>query len=185
MKRRHLIAGTIMPGMLTAWFLLLILPTMERQHRLKADLHQAEIHLADFGNIIKLAGEYCKTHAKIMDKKEQITSQLYSRENLMSLFDALERMALDNGLKVVEFTPSVEELLMMNRTLPDENKPQVLNIVMTLKGGLRNMGDFLRKIESEKYYQGIDICRITNTAEGQENSDIVYGFKALLGVVGK
>lgn len=185
MKRRHLIAGTVMAGMLAVWFLLLILPTIEKQHRLRADLRQAEIHLADFEKIIKLAGEYCKTHAMIIDKKEQITSQLYSRENLMSLFDALEKMASDNGLRVIEFTPSVEELLMMNRTLPDENKPQVLNIVMNLKGRLRDLGAFLHEIESEKYYQDIDICRITNTAEGQEKSDIVYGFKALLGVVGK
>lgn len=185
MKRRHLIAGTVMAAMLAAWFLLLILPTMEKQRRLKADLHQAEIHLSDFEKIIKLAGEYYKAHARIIDKKEQIASQLYSRENLMSLFDALEKMASDNDLKVIEFTPSVEELLMMNRILPDENKPQVLNIVMNLKGGLRNVGQFLRDIESEKYYQGIDICRITNTAEGQEKSDIVYGFKALLGIVGK
>jgi len=77
----------------------------------------------------------------------------------------------------------VEELLRINHLLPDDNKPQTLNIIVTLRGRLTDIGLFVKGVESENFYQGVEFCRILNSVDGQINSNFVYGFKAVLGAI--
>jgi Tfp pilus assembly protein PilO len=185
MRRTYLIVASILTLMLTAWFIFMITPTLAKRDKIKNDLSDANIQFKDFENIMLKAPEFYKTHENIKQQKLQLSSKLYSKENLLSLFKELESRASENNLKVIEFTPSVEELLLMNRLLPNENKPQTLNIVVTLSGTLKNIGAFMEGVESQGFYQGVDLCRITNSADGQMNSNLVYGFKAVLGAIGE
>ncbi len=184
MRRPYLIVSSILSLMLAGWFIFMISPTLARRDKIRNDLSDANIQFKDFENIMLKAPEYYKTHENIKHQKLQLSSRLYSKENLLSLFKDLENRANENELKVIEFTPSVEELLLMNRLLPNENKPQTLNIVVTLSGTLKNIGAFMQGVESQSFYQGVDLCRITNTVDGQMNSNLVYGFRAVLGTIG-
>jgi len=168
-----------------AWYVLLVTPARQNYSEMQNNLRDAYSQIKDFRKIMIMAPEFYKSHERIKRQKLQLSSQLYSRENLLSLFDELENRANKNNLDVIEFTPSVEELLEINHTLPDENKPQTLNIIVTLNGRLENIGGFVKGVESENFYQGVDFCRITNSVDGQINSNFIYGFKAVLGAIRK
>ena len=183
MKQRHIIVISICVIITAAWYVLLVMPTQQKYASIQSNLFDANTQIKDFKNIMKIAPEFYKTHENIKRQKMQLSSQLYSKENLLSLFDELENRAKENRLEVIEFTPSVEELLRINRLMPDENKPQTLNIIITLKGRLRDIGTFVKGVETENFYQGVDFCRILNSVDGQVNSDFVYGFKAVLGAI--
>lgn len=183
MKQRHIIVISILVIMTSVWYVLLVGPTNQKHTELQSRLYDANIQVKDFQKIMMIAPEYYKNHENIKRQKLQLNSQLYSKENLLSLFDELKDRANKNNLKVVEFTPSVEELLRINHLLPDENKPQTLNIVVTLNGRLQDIGSFVKGVEAENFYQGVDLCRITNSLNGQVNSVFIYGFKAVLGAI--
>lgn len=185
MKKRHYIIGGIVFVMIILWFFVLIGPTLEKGVKIRLDLQTANQQFQDFENIVMSAPEFYKTHEKIRLQKEHLASQLYSKENLLSLFKELEDRAAKHNLKVIEFTPSVEELLIMNRLVLDGDNPQTLNIVVTLSGTLQDFGDFLKGVESQNFYQGVDMCRISNSVDGQKNSNMIFGFKAVLGTLGK
>lgn len=184
MKKRHYIVGAIAIAMILLWFLVLVGPTLEKRAKIRVELQIANQQFQDFEKIVTSAPEFYRTHEKIKLQKEKLASQLYSKENLLSLFKDLEDRAARNNLKVIEFTPSVEELLLMNRLVLDGNSPQTLNIVVTLSGELRDLGNFLKGVESQNFYQGIDMCRISNSVDGQKNSNMILGFKAVLGTLG-
>lgn len=185
MKQRHIIVISLFVIITSAWYLLLVIPTQQKHSRLRNSLDTANLQIKDFRNIMMIAPEFYKNHEELKRQKLHLTSQLYSKENLLSLFDELKARANKNNLKVVEFTPSVEELLRINRLLPDEKKPQTLNIIVTLNGQLEDIGTFVKGVESDNFYQGVDFCRILNHVDGQINSDFIYGFKAVLGTLGK
>ena len=185
MKQRHFIIISIFIIMTAAWHVLLTMPTRQKHSELQSNLYDANMQIKDFRKIMMMAPEFYKNHEKIKLQKMQLSSQLYSKENLLSLFDELESRANKNNLDVIEFTPSVEELLLINRLMPDDNKPQTLNIAVTLNGRLKNIGTILKGVEAENFYQGVDFCRITNSIDGQINSDFIYGFKAVLGAIRK
>ncbi len=185
MKQRHIIVISICLFMIAAWYVLLVIPTRQRFSELQKNLYNANVQISDFRKIMMIAPEFYKNHENIKRQKLQLSSQLYSKENLLSLFDELESMAKNNNLIVIEFTPSVEELLRINHVLPEDNKPQTLNIIITLSGQLADIGTFVKGVESENFYQGVDFCRILNSVDGQINSNFVYGFKAVLGTIRK
>jgi len=185
MKQRHVIFISIFVLLIASWYVLLVIPTKQELSKLQSSLYDANAQITDFHKIMMIAPEFYKNHENIKRQKLQLSSQLYSKKNLLSLFDELEDRAKTNNLEVIEFTPSVEELLRINHLLPEDNKPQTLNMVITLKGRLYDIGNFVKGVETENFYQGVDFCRILNTVDGQVNSNFVYGFKAVLGAIRK
>lgn len=183
MKQRHIIVLSISIIMLAVWYILLVQPTQQEHTKINIEITDAQTQIKDFKHIMMIAPEYYKNHDRIKQEKMRLSSLLYSKDNLLSLFDELESRAKTNNLRVVEFTPSVEELLRINHLIPDESKPQTLNIVITLKGRLQDLGAFVKGVEAENFYQGVDFCIITNSLDGQKNSDFVYGLKAVLGTL--
>ena len=183
MKSRYIISLAVVMAIALLWSFLLVRPALDKENAVCRELSESEKQLDEFKNIILQAPEYIKKHREIAGQKEKMVSQLYTKEDLMVLFDDLEKKTIKHRLKLVEITPSVEELLRLNRQLPSDNLPQILDIIINLRGSLKNVGQFLQEVEAENFYQGINLCTISNAEEGQEYSDITYGFKAVLGTI--
>ena len=183
MKSRYIISLTVIIIIFLAWSFLLVRPAIDKGKAVSNSLNESEKQLRDFKNIILQAPEFIKKHKEIAGQKEKMVSQLYTKEDLMALFDDLENKTIKHGLKLIEITPSVEELLRLNRQLPSDDLPQILDIVINLRGRLKNLGQFLQEVESESFYQRLNLCIISNTVEGREYSDITYGVKAVLGTI--
>ena len=77
----------------------------------------------------------------------------------------------------------VEELLHLNRQLPSDNRPQILEIGLKLDGTIYQVGQLIKNIEQEEFYKGLSFCRIINHTDNNRTSDIHYGFKAILGTI--
>ena len=84
-------------------------------------------------------------------------------------------------VQVVEITPPVEELLELNRVLPDSTKPQFLTIGVRLSGDFIKFGQYVREIEEAPYFRGLQRCTIIGNREKNENQQLYVSFKALLG----
>ena len=101
----------------------------------------------------------------------------------MRLFDELIQKSSRYGIVVNEITPSVEELIALNKTLVENNQPLHLDIAIKMKANTISSGKLIRDIESQNYYKGFNFCRINNSDMNDPNSDIHYSFKAILGMI--
>lgn len=88
MKQRHIIVISLFVIITSAWYLLLVIPTQQKHSRLRNSLDTANLQIKDFRNIMMIAPEFYKNHEELKRQKLHLTSQLYSKENLLSLFDA-------------------------------------------------------------------------------------------------
>ena len=183
MKQYHIISGLAGIAIIAIFYILLIGPALDESGRLETELDKAERNLTDFNRTMLEAPEFFKMHRDILSQKKTLTSQLYTKEDLIRLFDDFEKKARKHDLKITEITPSVEELLLLNRKLPSEIEPQMLNLTIYLRGGYIAAGNFIREMEEQKFYQGLDHCRIANNDPYSAYSDIKFSFRAVLGTI--
>ena len=127
--------------------------------------------------------DYYRIQQELLSEKHLLISKLYSRKDLIRLFDEFAHKAQLNRLELVEISPSIEELLELNETIPDENSPRTLDITLKLRGTLSSAGRFIAAIEHQNFYRGLNHCRITNPVEKRPFSDVSYSFRAVLGTI--
>lgn len=185
MKSRHLVMAIAALGIGFMHYILLLQPAYEKKAELTRKQQEASELMADFKNTMLTAPEYFRMHRDILDRKESVNSKLFSKEDLIRLFDNLEIRASRYGLKVTEITPSINELLRLNRSFPSGNEPQILNMSIMLKGDFISAGKLIREIENEKFFNGPVLCRISNRSDDRTDSDILFSFKAILGTIRK
>ncbi len=183
MKQHHIIIGLAAIALVAISYIALIGPALDNAKRLNNELLKADRNLEDINRTMLEAPEFFKMHRDILNKKKTLTSQLYTKEDLIRLFEDFEKKATRHHLKITEITPSVEELLLLNRKIPSETDPQILNLTIYLRGGFINVGNFIKEMEAQKFYQGIDNCRITNNGPYSADSNIKFSFRAVLGTL--
>jgi len=183
MKQYHIITALAATAIAAIAYIVMIGPSFDEARRLDEEINKANVSLADFKRTMLEAPEFFKMHRDILNKKKHLTSQLYTKEDLIRLFDDFEAKARKHHLKITEITPSVEELLLLNRKLPSDAEPQILNLTVYLRGGFIEAGNFIREMESQKFYQDIDHCRISNNDPYSGNSEIKFSFRAVLGTL--
>jgi len=181
MKKQYVIITVTALSISLIWFLLLFSPLVLRKKEIAASLADTEGKLTDFRNILREFPERFNSEKEILQRRQIYISQLYSKEDLIALFDNIRMKAARYNLSLLEISPSVEELLALNRQSPNNDQPQLLNIMVRLNGYFRNLGEFVRDMEEERFYQGANSCKITGAADGAAPPQMVLGFKAFLG----
>ena len=164
------------------WLVLLYLPTTARQTRVQSQVLAAQTQLDDYKATLAQLPTMIQARAAIQTQLSASNSSLYAKEDLVKLFDELRGKAGLHGLKVVEISPPVSELLALNQIIPEEGEPQFLNLTVVLRGGYINFGHFVQQLEQTTYFRDVRSCVIS----GRETNDglVTYslGFKALLGM---
>jgi hypothetical protein len=183
MKFRHYLTAAITASLVLAWGLFLAVPMDRKIHNIRDNISQGEKQLDDFHRIMAGLPEFYKSRNEMDERKSRLMSKLIPKKDVMKLFDLIEKMARKNGVTVKEITPSVEELLVLNRQLPDDNRPQILEVGLKLEGTIPQVGQLIKSIEAENFYKGLTFCRIYNHLSDHPGSDIHYGFKAILGTI--
>jgi Tfp pilus assembly protein PilO len=183
MKKQVAISLSIILALGLLGFFFLISPQVEERMTIRASLVAANGNLDDFRKTMLQFPEYFDHEKEIFQTKKLMVSQLYTKENLIKLFDELKTQALQADLNLLEISPSVEELLALNHQLPSDSQVQQLNLIIRLNGNFRNLGKFIKAIEAERFYQGINFCKIAGTSEGETAPEMALGFKALLGAL--
>lgn len=140
-----------------------------------------ETQLHDFQTTIAQLPAYLERKKALNQERKELTSKLYTKEEVLNLFGKIRQEANSYHLEVVEITPPVEELLELNRSLPDSTQPQFLTIGVRLAGDYIQFGRYVRDIEEAPYFRGLRRCTITGNREKNEHQQLYVSFKALLG----
>lgn len=183
MKKRYIITIAVTLPVLLLWFLFMMSPQMKKKNEIKASVAEAEKRLDDFKRTMREFPGYFNARQRLLQERISLVSKLYSKEDLVKLFDEMEKKSIKHELTLVELSPSVEKLLALNRNMPEENQPRLLDIVVKARGHLKNIGLYIKEIESGAFYKGLNYCRISNPAEYREFSDVSYSFRAILGTI--
>nr|MBN2277693.1 hypothetical protein [candidate division Zixibacteria bacterium] len=183
MKTRYIISLIILLAVLAAWFFFLVSPEIKKQKELKASLASSELILNDYRNIMDRFPQYFKAQQTLSERRKNLLSKLYTREDLLKLFDRITRESERHNLNLVEISPSVEELLELNRTMPTNDQPHLLNIIIRQRGKFKDIGQYIKFIEAQDFYRGTNHCRVSNPTDGRSFADVTYGFKAILGTI--
>lgn len=183
MKQKLLIIIGSLAVIALAWFFLLAAPQFEENKKLKVSVVDAERQLADLKNVIRQVPEYYDMQQKMIEEKQLLISKLYSKKDLLKLFDEFADKAHLHDLELVEISPSLQELLELNKMPPGENSPRILDITLKFRGTLSDAGRFIEEIEKQNFYKGLNHCRISNPVQKRAYSDISLGFRAVLGTI--
>jgi hypothetical protein len=164
------------------WLLFLVMPQMRMKAENNNAINEADIRLAEMQKMMASFPREFSTSQEIKLEKAIDLSREYSREQLLELFDQMRRHAVAENLAVLEISPSVEELLALNRSLTQNKDLPQLNLTIRLNGSLRNLAGYIKNIESEKFYLGTNFCHIATPSSGQGYPDMSYSFRTILGL---
>lgn len=168
-------------GLICLWFFILFIPFQTSNNKYEHEIQQAQNQFNDFNQTISMLPSIIKRKGTLERQKFELNSRLYTKAEVLSLFEKLKEKAAFINLSVSEITPPVEELLLLNSIIPDSTKPQFLNIGMRLKGNYIQFGKFVEILEREDYFRGINRCIITGDVKQNIETNFYIGFKALLG----
>ncbi len=183
MKKRYLISIFAFVAIIVLYVFFVVLPEMKRDNETEARLAESEVKIAGYiKTMIEFPG-FFKSQQELLRKKKSLISKLYSKDDLIKLFDRIEKITRGYNLTLLEISPSVDELLKLNDRLLDSDKPQPLAIVVRFRGDLQNSGRYIKEIENENFFNGVNFCRINNHIDNQKDSEVSFGFKAILGTI--
>lgn len=183
MKQKIIITIAAAAAIALVWYLFIASPQLQENRKLRSSVDESERQLADLRNVIVKIPEYCNMRQKMLEEKHLLISRLYSKDDLIKLFDEFAGRAHLHDLELVEISPSLQELLELNNVSPDANSPRMLDMTLKFRGTLSNAGRFIEEIEKQSFYKGLNHCRISNPVEKRPLSDISLGFRAVLGTI--
>lgn len=182
MTRRTSILIAVAVLLIAGWFAFLYLPASGKQAKVRTELRSAEAQLRDYESTLAQVPVFMAARSELRKKLQSVNSSLYAKEDLVELFDELERKAGAFSLRTVEITPPVEELLQLNNSVPSDGEPQVLSLNIVLKGNYIDFGRFVEALENAPYFRTTQSCIITRFQDGSDQVAYSLGFKALLGM---
>ncbi len=168
-------------GIIAAWIFLAFLPNEQRRQQSVIKVTENEQQLADFQATLAQLPLYLGKKHDLDKQKKDLTSKLYTKEDVLNLFERIKEQAATRNLTVTEITPPVEELLYLNTIIPDSVTPQFLNIGVRMGGDYISFGKFVSALEKENYFRGVNRCQIDANADGLKEPTFYFAFKALLG----
>jgi len=167
--------------LVVAWIFLALLPHFQEYNTAKIQIADANQKLADFQQTILLLPDFVNTRNELARRKAALNSSLYTKENILSLFEKFYLLADKNQVEIIEITPPIEELLQINRITPDSIGLMFLNISLRIEGAYKDFGKFVSTLENEAFYRGPNHCNVVGTYDRRFNVQYHFGFKSLLG----
>jgi Tfp pilus assembly protein PilO len=171
-------------GLMALWVLLIFVPLHKQLARLEIQTLESQRQLEDFKSRVSQLPQFIQARQKLIEQKAFLSSKLYTKGDILKLFEQLERQAQNEGLAITEISPPIEELLYLNSVVPDSIQPQFLNFDLKLEGNYINFGRFVGHVEKSDYFRGVNECQIMGGKETRNADGYVQfqlGLKALLG----
>lgn len=181
MKSRLAIYIVVGLAVIAVWIFAALMPHYRAYSSIDSQIFEAQRKLVDFRQTILLLPEYVKTRNELAQRKAALNSSLYTKENILSLFEKFYLLADKYRVTIEEITPPIEELLQINRILPDSTGLMFLNISLRVQGNYQDFGRFVSAIEAEPFYRGPNNCNIIGTLDRHADVQYFLGFKSLLG----
>lgn len=181
MKRSLCIYSGLAVAMLATWYLLLFIPLNKERAVVQLRAQQAREQLVEYQRIMAQLPMYLETYRDLAKVRVDLNDGLYARDQILELFDLLTEQAERRKLKIVEITPSVEELLLLNSILPGSDQPPFLNLTVKLEGGYVEFGKYIQAVEKAEFFRGINRCLMITAVDETAPTTYTIGFQVLLG----
>lgn len=173
---KYIIAAAILS---VGWYFLLSAPIAARFQKTQQDLLKAQSELQDFNRTIKDFPSYLKTQHQLEQFRLKLNSHLYAKDDILDLLHQISIEAENRNLKVVEISPPIDELLMLN-TVSTESQAEFINITLRLEGPFVSFGRFVEYVETAEFFRGIDRCEIFELQDQTRGVGCQLRFKAML-----
>lgn len=181
MKRLLSIYSGIAATLVIGWYLLLFVPMSREQAAVQIRADQANAQLVEYQRTMVQLPMYLETYRNLERAKSDLNNGLYARDQILELFSLITHQADVRNLKVVEISPPVEELLLLNSILPGSEQPPFLNLTVKLAGGYVDFGKYVQSVERADFFRGINRCLIVTAVDEAAPTTFTISFQALLG----
>ncbi len=168
-------------AILLFWTVFVYYPAQSKLSEISKDKQELSAQLADFRKTVSQLPEFINTFQNLESIRKTLNEKLYTKQDVLRLFDRLDSLAVSYNLHLYEITPPVSELLYLNKIVSDSTKPLHLNITLKLRGDYVNFGKFSEILEKEKYFQKLNHCQIIGSRREYFKLNHLLGFKAILG----
>lgn len=181
MKKRIAAYSVAVFGIVALWLLFIYLPLQREMDETVAEIERQDAQMQDFTSTMARLPEFLETTSSLKASRKDVSSSLYAKGDILKLLRHVSELASSQGMEVTEITPSVAELLELNRTVPDPSEPNFLNINFFLAGDYVGFGRFVEELESTPFFRGASICRIVGSRDSHTETTFQIGIRALLG----
>jgi len=184
MNTRALTYSGAIIAVILAWGYLVYYPYRVKHDEASRERAEAQQTLMELDRFMAQVPTIVSTQKNIESHRIDLNSHLFAKGDIINLFDHLTADAGHFGLRVEEISPPVSELLKLNETMSQAEKPLFINVTLRLSGDYLAFGRFVGLLESEKYFRGFSTCLIHGDVEGRSPLQMTVAFKALLGTAG-
>lgn len=181
MRNRLIIYVAAGSFIIVAWLFFGVAQQRLELDDLQSQTLEARQKLTDFKQTLAGLPDFVATRSQQQLLRDRIDSKLYNKRDLLALFEELRTHATRFGLEIIDITPPVEELLELNRLMPDSTTAQFLNVRLRIEGGYIGFGQFVEVVEKAGFFRGVNSCSITGDRLRPEKLWMTFGFKALVG----
>ena len=164
-----------------AWYWVAYRSQQDQHQQMQAQIESLTRELANFEQTVADFPRYQTEHRELRQMRERFDSHLYAKQDILELFDQLERQADQYRLDLAEITPSVEELLKLQQAMLGANQPELLSIGLRLSGGYRDLAQYVRYLETAEFFRGLTFCGIAPLSSDDTELSMQVNFRALLG----
>jgi Tfp pilus assembly protein PilO len=168
-----------------AWLMFVYRPLDARQYAGEAKIQELTTRLQSYQHTVADLPALLKAQNALLSSKQAIESNLFAKKDILELFHDIDKQVRQHNLVLAEIIPPVHELLQLNDLSRNPDDPIFLNISLVLRGEYIQFARYVKTLEGESYFRGINQCSIQTTRKDKSrgNVEAVYtiGFKALLG----
>ncbi|MEE8577218.1 MAG: hypothetical protein V3T31_08175 [candidate division Zixibacteria bacterium] len=183
MKRWLIITYGCTLAVLLIWFFAANRPLAVRQTAIDSEITATGDRLATYSRIVDDLPAIVEQKQRLDSSRQYLESTLFSKEDILLLIHQIDKQVRSHDLSIVDITPPVEELLLLNEAHTDPSKPLYLNLTLTLDGTFLDFGQYIQTLERADYFQSISRCGAASKDAYNDKVAYTVSFRAMLGSV--
>ncbi|MDZ4722383.1 MAG: hypothetical protein SGI97_00505 [candidate division Zixibacteria bacterium] len=181
MKTRLTLFLGITLGLIAAWYLFLFAPAMNNQSALLAQVAQTESELARLNQTMLEIPTYLEKRNNLLNSRIVLNSKLFGKAEILSMLGDIRACARDAGIKIVDITPPVSELLAIQQDVSSDSLiPLFINLGLQLNGDFFRLGRFVEQIEQSPFFRTANSCGIVQSPQSEHDLNMAISMRVIL-----
>lgn len=160
---------------------LVIGPLNNERKEIKSETAVLSVKLLDYQTTMLTINTYLEKRRELESRRLSLSAGLYNRAEVLEIVGALADMADKHHVTVKEISPSVEEMLRLNRETPTDGAPQFLDMAIRISGGFSGAGKFMGDLEKSPLFVGLRNLHVIEREKGYVPAEYSIHFEAILG----
>ena len=161
---------------------LFVIGPLDRERiEVKSETAQLAATLLDYQTTMLTIDTYLKRRRELENRRISLLAGLYNRDEVLEIVGALSDMADKHHVRVKEISPSVEEMLRLNRVMTASSAPQFLEMAIRIAGEFSGAGKFMGDLERSELFVRLRNLHVIEREKGYVPAEYNIRFEAILG----